>query len=169
MDAVWWYYNYRYSETGMISSDIEECYKVMKRDGMNMNSVRKKIERNGEYDVDFSYGKYVSGRLKRIPFHGELYRGVYILRYPLAAYADKYRAYEDGVKFVIQNNPKYYWSKHNDFNTQTMTECNDAWYMEVTGKSYHNLTPKDWKLIYEARVNQDEYSEKNHIEFTKIK
>ena len=161
---VWWYYNYRYSETGMVSSDIEECYKVMKRDGMNVSAVKEKIDSEGEYDYDFTSGKYTSGLLKRIPFHGELCDSVHILRYPLAAYDDKYRAYEDGVKFIIQRNPKYYWSKHNDFNTQTLTECNDAWYMEVTGKSYDSLTPKDWELVYEARVKQDEFSEKNHID-----
>lgn len=162
---VWWYYNYRYSETGKVSFDIEDCYERMQRDGMNINIIKKEIQEKGEYNYEFPIGKYSSGLLIRIPFYGEkLSSQVYILRYPLGAYEHKHQAYKDGVNYVIKNNSAYYWSVKNDFANGKQTKCDDAWYIEVTGKLLENLQPKDWVLLWQARIVQDGWSDKNHVE-----
>lgn len=174
---VWWYYNCHYSQTGMVSFDIEKCYESMQEDGMNVIAVREMINEQGKYDFDFARGKYSSGRLEKIPLIPDSRGGrsdcgeVYILRYPLSAFQYNQDAYKAGLLHVLKDNlndGSYCWSKNRDFSRKTRTICDEEWCIEVTGKKWDELSHDtyDWELLYKARIEQDEFSTKNHIENT---
>lgn len=171
---VWWYYNHHYSQTGMVSFDIEKCYQAMREDGMNVEAVKKRIAKDGKYDFSFGQSRYSSGRLEKIPFCSDSQdrmsdvgsKDLYILRYPLAAYEYEQDAYKASLLHVLEKKSRYCWGKKRDFDRRTRTECDEAWCLEVTGKKWSELSLEtdDWELLYDARVEEDEFESSNHVE-----
>lgn len=166
---VWWYYNIRYSETGCVSNNLNKIYDRLKYDGIGIPLIELNLKKYGKYDDNYKVS------IKKVKFHGILdVDEVYILRCPLGIYSDKKEAYKTGVMYIINDSPlggkKYKWSRVNDWDKKTITVCDDEWFKKVGGSTLSEIEESgkdnmDWKEVWEARIEEDQWSSGNHIEW----
>lgn len=167
MSFVFHYYNKRYSETGGIFATLEQALAFIKKEGRFWSLALEKTA-NKYKNVNLLQATEIYSDhgvlLQYLPFNGDVgnlqeYPALYILRYPAVIYVEREDACKDGVNYVFKKNGyKYYWVINNDFGKKTMTVCNENWFKQVSGEIV------DWEKIWEARVEEDEWSNENHIE-----
>jgi hypothetical protein len=158
---VIWYYNGIYSQTGCICRTIEECLHYISCENRHVSrEIREKLERGGDF---INYETW--DEVKRVEFYGDIdklneYDYLYVLRFPKRIYANKEEACRFIMEEVVKQNKTYNWNRKQDVRNRTYTTCNEDWVKEVCGDDFSNK----WQKLWEAYIEEDEFSRKNHIE-----
>lgn len=100
---VYHYYNRKYSETGLISDDIDKIFQILAKDFADGRTMRKNIEKALEETGSF---ECFNACIRKTTLKGspEDYWGrLFVLRYPFGIYVKEEEARYDGLKWVKES------------------------------------------------------------------
>ena len=104
-EHIYHYYNRKYSETGIVTDNIDKVFKLLARDFVNGSDINVIKEVKDDLEKRNEYGTFHL-RITKTKLIGDVdkyYGYLFILRYPYGVYVSDSQCYYDGLKHDVTN------------------------------------------------------------------